>query len=416
MTAPVLTLSPLPQSKLEGTPQTEIDPEFGRIATGLDLDQVKSFSPELVSQIQSALFKHGVLIFPSQKVSPEAQYALTRSFDPDCTSYGHGDVIKEKEDVEKKKIPAASILHPDLKTIPRVRQVQLIGNGLVKSHEGLENAQLRHPHHKTFHDTVISQEDEDKGHTRFYRWHIDAALYNLSPPLVTTLYGVKVPTGPAQLVRYDDGTGETLPVPLGTTAFVSGQQMFDRLSPAEKSLAVRTKVVYAPHPYVWMSKAKSRSTGLGLESQGLELGPEQLPVVEEEKIKVLPMCWKNPSTGGLHLQVHPSAVKELIVSPIPVVEGKAASADSLYPSGAHITDLEEVRSIVYSLQRPAISPAKVYAHDWKEGDFCLFHNQGVLHSVVGAFKEEEIRMFHQCNLAASKDPEGPNQEDLEMWA
>jgi hypothetical protein len=37
-------------------------------------------------------------------------------------------------------------------------------------------------------------------------------------PKVTTLYGLMVPEGEPQIVRYDDGTGEELLVPLGTTA------------------------------------------------------------------------------------------------------------------------------------------------------------------------------------------------------
>ena len=37
-------------------------------------------------------------------------------------------------------------------------------------------------------------------------------------PRVTTLYGLTVPKGRRQTVRYDDGTGEELNVPLGTTA------------------------------------------------------------------------------------------------------------------------------------------------------------------------------------------------------
>jgi hypothetical protein len=36
--------------------------------------------------------------------------------------------------------------------------------------QGLDKPKLKHPHHKTFHKTVVSQEDEDKGITRFYRW------------------------------------------------------------------------------------------------------------------------------------------------------------------------------------------------------------------------------------------------------
>ena len=50
------------------------------------------------------------------------------------------------------------------------------------------------------------------------RRHIDAALYDLSPPKVTTLYAVSVPKGGKQTLRYDDGTGDELEVPLGGTA------------------------------------------------------------------------------------------------------------------------------------------------------------------------------------------------------
>ncbi|RDB21514.1 hypothetical protein Hypma_011355 [Hypsizygus marmoreus] len=80
---------------------------------------------------------------------------------------------------------------------------------------------------------------------------------------------------------------------------------------------------------------------------------------------------------------------------------------ALYPDGAHITDLKEVRSLLYKMQRPAIAPKLVYPHDWREKDFVLFHNRGVLHTVVGAFTKGEVCAFHQCNLAASSDPVGP---------
>jgi hypothetical protein len=153
-------------------------------------------------------------------------------------TYGHGN--------NKTGNTTASILHPDLKTIPRVPQVQVIGNGMVYDYEGLAEAKLKHPSHTGFHKNPVSQEDEDKGVTRFYRWHIDAALYDLSPPRVTTLYAVTVPRGPRQVCRYDDGTGDELDVPLGTTAFVSGRTMFDMLPKELKSLAVRSKVKYTP--------------------------------------------------------------------------------------------------------------------------------------------------------------------------
>lgn len=138
-----------------------------------------------------------------------------------------------------------------------------------------------------------------------------------------------------------------------------------------------------------MSKAKSNSLGLGLVSEDAELPLDQLPPWSEEKVKTLPMLWKNDVTGSLHLQVHPSAVQELLIEPIPA--GVERSADALFPDGGHVKDLKEVREIVYGLQRPGFAPPKIYAHDWEEGDMCLFHNQGVIHSVVGAFAPEEVR-------------------------
>jgi hypothetical protein len=148
---------------------------------------------------------------------------------------------------------------------------------------------LKHPQHPGFHKTEISPEDAAKGYTRFYRWHIDAALYNLSPPKVTTLYAVKVPGGDHQTVRYDDGSSHELEVPLGTTAFVSGATMFDILPQNQKSLAVRSKVRYAPHPYVWMAPARALATGLGIVSDGLEMPLNELPEWEESKVKTYPL-------------------------------------------------------------------------------------------------------------------------------
>lgn len=166
--------------------------------------------------------------------------------------------------------------------------------------------------------------------------------------------------------------------------------MYDVLSDADKELARTTKVEYAPHPYIWMSGAKSRSDGLGMLSQGLEIPLDQLPPIEEEKIQILPLCWRNPVTGKLAIQVHPSAVRKLHLA-----------------NGTVVDDLAEVREIVHRLQRPGIAPNMVYAHDWEQGDFVLFNNRGVLHSVVGAFAEDEVRLFRQCNVAASYFPEGP---------
>ena len=169
--------------------------------------------------------------------------------------------------------------------------------------------------------------------------------------------------------------------------------MYDLLSPAEKHFVRTSKIEYAAHPYIWMSGAKSRSDGLGLYSDGLELQPSELPPVDLSKIQILPMLWKNPVTGQLALQIHPSAVRAIHLS-----------------DGTVLDDLKQVREIVHALQRPGIRPQYVYAHDWEEGDLVLFNNRGVLHSVVGAFAPDEVRLFRQCNIAASEPPVGPEGE------
>jgi xanthine dioxygenase len=187
---------------------------------------------------------------------------------------------------------------------------------------------------------------------------------------------ILVPQGLRYTCRYDDRTGDELPVPLGTTAFVSGRTMFDILPRALQSVAVRTRVRYAPHSYVWMAPAAAHSTGLAIESEGKELALSSLPPWTEDKVKVFPMVrapfeascpvnpiefflsrplqtWKNPVTGALHLQVHPCAVRELLIDPLP----EGASRDgALYPDDARVTDLKEVRDLLYKMQRPAIAP------------------------------------------------------------
>jgi alpha-ketoglutarate-dependent taurine dioxygenase len=354
--------------------------DFGAEIENVDLDKLTDSEFET---IRSALYNYHVVVLKNQaSCSPKAQFELTNRFDPASQSYGHGKTLDAKR----------SVLHPDLKTIPHQPQVQVIGNGHYDEYEGLKNITLKHPHHKVFHKDVIPEE-EDLDNTRFYRWHIDAALYALNPPKVTSLMAVKVPAGRRQTLRYDDGTGEELDVPLGTTAFISGQNMYNNLSEEDKKFVREAKIEYSAHPYIWMSPAKSRTDGLGMISEGQELPASELPPIDEKDIKILPMCWKNPVTGKLSVQIHPSAIKAIHL-----------------PNGEVMTDLKEVRELVHRLQRPAISPKYVYAHDWVEGDMVLFNNQGTLHTVVGAFTPEEQRLFRQCNLASSEGVMGPDDK------
>ena len=144
-----------------------------------------------------------------------------------------------------------------------------------------------------------------------------------------------------------------------------------------------------------------------------------------------------PPTHHLVFLVTPFAAQELLVDPLP--EGTSCNS-ILYPNGACIMDLKEVCDLLYKMQRPAIAPnvrfpfllfsslfvpvslatlttyKLVYPHDWKEKDLILFNNRGVLHTVVGALKQDQLRMFHQRNLAMSDEPIGPMLEDVRRYA
>ncbi|KAL8740792.1 MAG: hypothetical protein Q9190_006538, partial [Brigantiaea leucoxantha] len=176
-------------------PSSNVD--FGAVIENVDIEHL---TDDELSLIRETLYRNHVVVLKNQaNCSPRAQYELTHRFDPSAQGYGHGKTLDAKR----------SILHPDLKTVPHQPEVQIIGNGFVPEYEGLQNIKLVHPHHKKFHKHPIPEED-DLTHTRFYRWHIDAALYDLNPPKVTSLMAVSVPKGRTQTLRYDDGTGDEL--------------------------------------------------------------------------------------------------------------------------------------------------------------------------------------------------------------
>jgi Probable taurine catabolism dioxygenase len=155
-------------------------------------------------------------------------------------------------------------------------------------------------------------------------------------------------------------------------------------------IVTRKKAADPMNRFNWCKPAKVHPTGLSIYTEGLEMPESELPPIDPSKIQILPMAWKNPVTGKLSLQVHPSAIRKIHLE-----------------DGSIIDNLKQVRDVIYCLQRPAISPQYVYAHDWEEGDMVLFNNHGVLHTVVGSLRPDDIRIFRQCNLAGSEPPEGP---------
>lgn len=102
------------------------------------------------------------------------------------------------------------------------------------------------------------------------------------------------------------------------------------------------------------------------------------------------MAWNNPVTGKIAMMVHPTCVGKIHLE-----------------NGQVLGNLAEIRERLYKVQRPAIDPCYLYTHNWDEGDLVLFNNHGVMHSIVGSFEEAEVRVFRQCNMAASRSPLAP---------
>ena len=169
----------------------------------------------------------------------------------------------------------------------------------------------------------------------------------------------------------------------------SGYTTYSLLSADDQAFARSTKLQYAPHPYTWLAGAQSRSDDLGTNERGAR---DAVPAIEAENIPLLPMCWRNPLTGQLALQIQPSAVETLLLA-----------------DGTVLDELEEVRGIVHRMQRPGIAPGLVRAVDWEEGGLAGFNNLGVVHSVSGSFLPGEVRVLRQCDLAANAPPLGPEE-------
>lgn len=360
----------------------EGQPLGGKVTLPEGCTDPSKLSPEDFKKLYEGLHEHLVLVIPGMKdLSPESQWKLTTMFDPTCDqtgkSYGHGKEFRHDK----------SVLRRDGTSIPAFPQVQVLGQGdWPAGHEGLGEFSLRHPVHFDFHKTPLTDEEAYEDNlTRFYRWHIDSALYDLSPPVCTTLLGIHVPPhSKKQKIVYGDG--DELEVTQGATAFVSGARAFDLLSPEEQERALGAKVTYAPHPYIFISPARATSDGLTMVSEQKETPFDELPAWEESKVKELPLVWTNPVTKKHHLQVHGCCIYRL-----------------KYPDGT-VLELEDAREEVHRLMRPAIAPKNVYAHDWESGDLALFFNRGVWHSVTGQFSPGERRLMHQCNIASGKDP------------
>ncbi|KAF2092330.1 Clavaminate synthase-like protein [Saccharata proteae CBS 121410] len=366
---------------------------FGAEVYGIDLNH---FTPADFDLISNALHKHKLLVFKEQPemLSPQQQYKLTSSFDPDETTGGfaHG------ADPYLTTHAGVNIYGtPNRPAIPAQPQVHILGRGVLpENHHGFPPGfKVKGVDHATFHSPPhVPKEEREKGASRFHQWHWDGALYDIPPPRVGCLLAVRTPKGEDVTVRWDDGTGTEMKVAPGATAMIPGSRALELLDPETRDVVMNSRIEYAPHAFKWMATAKSTKLGHLLETEGKEMPLDQLPPWSRDKVCVYPMVWTNPQTGEKSLQVHGQGAFKLYLKDSREVEERI------------VDDLGEVRAFMHKIMRPAISPENIYAHRHHEGDVILWYNRALWHSITEFPESYGPRIMHQCNVAASDHPSG----------
>ncbi|CAK7264118.1 hypothetical protein SEPCBS57363_000908 [Sporothrix epigloea] len=362
---------------------------FGAVIDDIDLNEI---SDEDVTALSEAIWAHKVVVVRGQKdLHPQKQWDLVTRFDPNAEEvHSHGDMKTFNKNAGL--LARGHYVH----AVPEIENIRIIGKGYQGSdhYYGLKDMTIDAPPLHSWHAMKLSDEEFEAGHTRFQRWHIDAPLYDRDPAWFTTLRCIKRPKAPAVTVHWDDGSGQSMTVNPGLTAFFSSVQMYDLLTPREKAYADHSWVEYAPHPYTWLGGAESLPTGLGISGAGKELTLDMLPAYDASKIKHYPMVWINPVTNERAFMVHAICVRRLFLRTSPNATPEV------------VEDLEAVRSWLRPLQERILKPEYIMVPDLDEGDIVMWANYQLFHSAIDYPSSMGPRTMHQANIGASRGPTG----------
>ncbi|KAI8651878.1 hypothetical protein LRP88_10876 [Fusarium phalaenopsidis] len=381
-----LSFEPLPSDIRQ---QSAIGAEIHLPSTMSILD-VDLISGDDKSTLRQALFENQVIVIRNQKgINPATLPKLTKIFDPTATDI-HSAGAKAVSD------PKNILSAYKAGRITRAPQVGIIGSGRFKNYEGIDDLEIVHLDHTTFHQEPLSERELADGYTRPYRWHMDTPFYERLPGEVTILHAVKVPQLPDQKLKFPNG--KIKEIAAGATAFFSGARAFELLTPTEQEFALNTTVTYAPQAYEYIRQCKATEDGLSIPTMGRETPVGELSEWSWDKVAEHPMVWRNPlNPHRPFLQVHGCCVYKL------------TTRDPVTGTISVIDDVSEVRKIVYSFQKRIWAAENIYAHRWEEGDLVIFHNRGVMHSITGQLAqhkqdEDKKRLMWQCTMTSGTAP------------
>jgi alpha-ketoglutarate-dependent taurine dioxygenase len=266
-----------------------LSPAGGVAIGGIDLS--RPLSAGLRQRIYDAFLAHHVVVFPGQELSREAQFAFTANF---------GEV--ERPEPRRAQGKRHAVAHV-------ISNLDGAGNPVDRSSSPVSN----------------------------YRWHTDKPYYP-APPMMTTLYGVELPT---------QG---------GDTEFANTAMGYAMLSEATKRRIAGLRVVFR-----W-------GAALG------EAGAVEAPAPEPATVHH-PLVRTHPETGvkALYLGNHASHIQGL-----PEAEGAALLSALL----AHTT-----------------RPEFIYVHRWRKGDLVIWDNRCLLHRAVANYEtSKDRRILHRTVL------------------
>ncbi|KAK1911785.1 hypothetical protein P3342_013090 [Pyrenophora teres f. teres] len=229
-------------------------------------------------------------------LKPQQQYLLTANFDPEETTggfaHGHDPFLTHHDGVDFMGFRSAPI--------PVQPQVHILGRGPVpEGHFGFPpDFELQGIDHGEFHlPPYIPAVEREAGASRFYQWHFDGSLYDISPPRLGYLLAVRTPKGPDATVRWEDEAGTQMKMAPGSMAMIAGSRALELLDEETKNIVMNSRIEYAPHTFVWMSKTHRTRLGHSIETEGLERPLDELPKRAKSKVCIYPMVWTNPKTG-----------------------------------------------------------------------------------------------------------------------
>ncbi|KAI1370210.1 sulfonate dioxygenase [Hypoxylon crocopeplum] len=364
---------------------------------GADLNNLTGLGADI---LRNALYEHSVLVIRKAGVTSGTTLTrLCKTIDDAATdSHSAGKMpIREATNVLSRNQAGRLVEDSD---------VVVIGNGNYPAYHG-HDLSLRHVSQAEFHATPLSDEEVAAGQTRFYRWHIDAPLYDRNPGTTTIISCRDTPSHlPDQEIVFE--SGERKRIPAGGTAFVSGARAFSLLTPEEREWAMNTQVQYAPRAYNWIGECKATSDGLTIESQGKEMSLDALEPWTWDKVHTYPLVFRNPGMPHRpHLIALGCCVYRLITT------------DPKTGEKTTIDDFKEAREKIHVLMKKAMKPEFVYVHRYQPDDLVMWHNRGVWHSVTGELGEAK-RLMWQAAQGSSQSPVAASWNEVDLggssWA